>query len=218
MNALVYWLISALVCVVIAGWIGRRVKYLGPGGVEKDGWVLGILIDERQRFSLTHLQTVLWTLVFLSLVMAIFLARFLDGTPNDALSIRVPQEILTLIGISAGSAVVATAIKSPRSDEIRARAKAKILDASVTVKPHSHFSQVFMVEEGELTDKVVDVTKFQNFFLTLIAVGAYIALAFSVLGAAQEAPSGLPGFSQDLLWFIGISHTAYVGGKIPEKP
>lgn len=220
MNAVVYWVIAAFICVMVAGAIGRRVAYLAPDGSEKKGWALGLFIDDRQRFSLTHFQTVLWTLVFLSLLLGVFLARFFDGTPNDALAMKIPQEILTLAGIAGGSAVVSNAVKSPRSAGILAKAKAQLKSdkiKSADKVSYSHFSQIFMVEEGDLTDKVVDITKFQNFFLTTIAVVAYMALAFSVLGASTGAPEGLPGFSKDLLWYIGISHTAYVGGKIPEK-
>jgi len=178
-------------------------------GAERDGNWLGILIDERQRFSLTHFQVVLWTLVLLSLLAAIFLARLFGGTrPAALLDVEIPPEVLTLAGISGGSAVVATAIKSPRTTDIRA----KIAEG----KKPTHFSQVFMVEEGESIDKVIDVTRFQNFFLTIIAVGAYVVLAVSDL-AGTAVPTGYPGFNQDLLWLIGISHATYVGGKFPQK-
>lgn len=211
MNALSYWGITAFVCILFAGLIGRSVTYLSQNGEKKGSW-LGILIDERQRFSLTHFQTVLWTLVFLSLLIAIILARYVDvDTRNNALNIEIPPEVLTLAGITGGSAVLTTAVKSPRTEKIR-----KLMQEDESIH-YSHFSQIFMVEEGKLTDKVVDITKFQNFFLTLIAVIGYIVLAASVLGSSTGAPTGFPSFSQDLLWFIGISHTAYVGGKIPDK-
>lgn len=220
MSALVWWTIMAFLFILFAGLIGRKATYVGPDGTEKTGMWIGILVDERLRFSLTKLQMVLWTLVFLSLLSAVFLARLLDGDPSDALQITVPQEILILVGISASSAVLTTAVKSPRTDMIRNQAM-HLMSASpqasasgVIMGMPSHFSQVFLVEQGEAMDKVVDVTKFQNFFLTVIAVGAYVVMAASQL-AGTASPAGLPGFSQDLLWFIGISHAAYVGGKIP---
>lgn len=202
MSALVYWAITAVVLIVCAGLVGRQGKH--------KSWT-GILIDERERYSLTHLQIVLWALVMLSLLAAIFLARLIGGTsPGDALAIRIPSELLTLAGISSGSAVITTAIKSQpdRTAAIRAAMKKR--------GEAPHFSQVFMVEEGPSMDQVVDVTKFQNFFLTLIAVGAYVVMAASEL-AGTAVPSGFPGFTQDVLWLIGISHAAYVGGKFPEK-
>jgi hypothetical protein len=226
MNTLVWWAITGFLFLLLAGLIGRQATYVGSDGTEKKGLWIGILVDERLRFSLTKLQMVLWTLVFLSLLTAVFLVRLLDNDPSDALQITIPPEILALVGISAGSAVLTTAIKSPRTESIRYQA-VKLMEANMGVKPAagsaagsgivgmpSHLSQVFLVEQGDAMDKVVDVTKFQNFFLTLIAVGAYVVMAAGAL-AGTSSPAGLPGFSQDLLWLIGISHAAYVGGKIP---
>lgn len=223
MNTLFYWLITAGVLIVCAGLIGRKATFIGSDGQEHKGNWLGIFIDDRLRYSLTHFQIVLWALVWLSLFAAIFLAGLLDGNPADALSITIPPEILALAGISGGSAVLTTAIKAPRTDGIRRAtlSRAKALKNSKDSKDSrdfkgSHFAQIFLEEEGDAADKVIDVTKFQNFFLTLIAVGAYIALAVTALGV-PGVPEGLPGFNQDLLWLIGISHAAYVGGKFPEK-
>jgi hypothetical protein len=203
------WAIVALVLIPVAGLIGRNAKYIKEDGTEGDKNWLGILIDDRLRFSLTHLQVVLWTLVIISLLTAIFLARlFGEVCPGEALNIQIPAEILTLAGISGGSAVVATATKSTRTDKVRKKIKDD--------KKPTRFYQVFMVEEGENMDKVIDVTKFQNFFFTLIAVMAYIALVVSELSAVS-IPAGFPDFGKDILWLIGISHAAYVGGKFPEK-
>lgn len=214
MGVIAYWVISAAVLVVLAGLIGRRASFIGEDGQEHSGgnW-LGVLIDERLRFSLTHLQIVLWSLVLLSLLSAIFLTHLVAAAGGkmdmaEVLNIGIPAEILILAGISGGSAVLSTAVKSPRTPSIRAMARSRRLP--------TRFSQVFLVEEGEMTDKVIDVTKFQNFFLTWIAVIAYVALAATRLAEAT-LPLSFPGFSQDLLWLIGISHAAYVGGKFPAK-
>jgi hypothetical protein len=175
MNALVLWAITAAVLIVCAGRVGK---------VANGKWT-GILIDERDRYSLTHLQTVLWALMLLSLLAAIFLARLIAGlslhsplTPGDVLDIYIPSQILILAGISGGSAVLATAVKSQPDRTQRFR------DQQGDAKPR--FSQVFLVEEGANMDKAVDVMKFQNFFLTLIAVGAYVAMAASVLAGNTE--------------------------------
>ncbi len=208
MSAIVLWAFCAAALVVLAGLIGRRAKYVTEDREEIDGLWLGILIDDRQRFSLTHLQVVLWAIVFLSLLLAIFLTRLFWGAPGDALNITIPPEILGLAGISGGSAVIATAAKSTRTVAVRKIAR--------TGKRYSRFSQVFMEEDGPSADKVVDVTKFQNFFLTLIAVVAYVAMASSKL-AGPGVPDAFPGFKPGLLWLIGISHTTYIGGKLPPK-
>lgn len=199
MNAAVIWAMTGLILIVLAGVMGDHVTLKGP---------LGILIDERGRYSLTHLQVVLWSLVLISLVAAIFLARAFGGLPPaEWLNIEIPPEILILAGISGGSGIVSTAVKSSRSAAIRLAA---VFDAK------ARFSQVYMMEEGGMADQVIDVAKFQNFFLTFIAVGAYVAMAAAAL-TATPLPAGFPGFNESLLWLIGISHAAYVGDKFPQR-
>jgi hypothetical protein len=207
MTTIICWAIAALVFVTAAGLIGKKATYLNSDGKEVKGHWLGILIDDRFRFSMTHLQVVLWTIVLLSMLTAVFVARLLAGE-QDPLTITIPPELLALAGISAGSAVVATAAKSARSESVRKR--------MITDKHPTQFFQVFMVEDGEGADKVVDVTKFQNFFFTIIAVIAYIVLALKQF-VCTAVPGGLPTFSEGILWIIGISHASYVGGKLPPK-
>ncbi len=232
MNAVVYWVLAAAVLVVFAGLIGRHATYLDHEGNGRQGSWLGILIDDRLRFSLTQFQVVLWTLLLLSLLIGIILARWLSRSGEDPLSITIPVEILTLAGISGGSAVLATATKSTNTAEVRDRmlglhkppAELDGIRAAAEKKamleegePHAtRLIQLFMVEDGSAADKVIDVTKFQNFFFTLIAVLAYAGLAASYL-ASTPVPSGFPSFSQNLLWLIGISHATYLGGKFPKR-
>jgi hypothetical protein len=213
MSALVYWAITAVVIIVLAGIIGRRVVYIKEDGTEGTGNWLGIFVDERQRYSLTHTQLILWSVVIISLLFAVFMARLLGGpNPSDALKIIIPPEVLGLAGISGGTAVLSTTIKSSRTDAVR-RAS---INPETNKKNPTHFAQIFMVEEGANIDKVIDITRFQNFFLTFIAVIAYVVMAANTL-AQVAVPAGLPGLSQDLLWLVGISHAAYVGGKFSEK-
>ena len=44
----------------------------------------GILIDERGRYSLTHLQLCLWTIVILSLIAGVFFGRLVHGVTRAA--------------------------------------------------------------------------------------------------------------------------------------
>jgi hypothetical protein len=207
---LLWWLLTAAACLIIAGVIGSRVEYIDPNGALARGKWWGILVDDRLRFSLTHLQVVLWTLVLLSLYGAVLLSRALHGLPpSEWLDIAVPEQLLILAGISGGSAVVATAAKSTRTAQIRAM--------NLSSQKQTHFSQMFFVEEGAAADQVIDVTKFQGFFFTAIAVLVYIvASAFEL--AATSVPRGLPELTPGLVWLIGISQAAYVGGKFPQHP
>jgi len=233
---LVYWIVTGIFFLLVAGGVGFFVPYrpdsrpsrapvppaggqaaqppqapqpaaAGQASPPMRGDVLGILIDNRGRFSLTHFQVVLWSLVLLSLLAAVFIDRLLNGGLaglQTAMNITVPTSLLILAGISGGSAVIATAVKSAKFGKVDPNAPPQ-------------FRQIFMTEEGDNTDQTIDATKFQSFFFTLIAVAAYIALAASQLANAKTPLDSLPDIGQGVTWLIGISQAAYLGAKIPDK-
>src|SRR5689334_17791293 len=94
------WAISGAVLLLLALWIGLAANKR----------IDGILIDERGRYSLTHLQLFLWTITILSLLSGVFFGRLFHGAENP-IDITIPPEVLGLLGISLGSAVVATTTK-----------------------------------------------------------------------------------------------------------
>ena len=63
-----WWLVSLLALLIISWLIGRQT---GKG-------TLGILIDGRGRYSLTHFQIVLWTIVILSSVIGVLISNGFD--------------------------------------------------------------------------------------------------------------------------------------------
>ena len=78
---------------------------------------------------------------------------------------------------------------------------------------------MFLLEEGDYADEVVDVTKFQNFGFTIVLVVAYVAMAIHTIVDAKTAAkvTELPSFSGTFLVLLGISYAGYVGGKIPPQ-
>src|SRR6202023_2960802 len=110
---LVSWGISAAVLVVLALAIGW---FTGKKGQRH---AFAVLIDFRGRYSLTHFQIVLWTLVILSLVSGVFFGRLVHNVPNP-LGFKVPANVLGLLGISFASAVTATSVKVAK-DQTRLR-------------------------------------------------------------------------------------------------
>jgi hypothetical protein len=202
----VEWAVSGAVLVIFAALIGRATGY----------GLVGVLIDGRGRYSLSRLQLVMWTLLVLSTLLGLFFSSGYSKAGIDA-AFKIPQNLLVLMGISVGSATVAGAVKSSK-DLTGNVQKAGILPptaalargaANVVVRPH--FSQMFLEEEGSQIDKVVDVSKFQNFFFTLALAVTYLALV------ASSNPHGYPTFSNEVLWLLGLSHAGYVGGKLPTK-
>jgi hypothetical protein len=196
----VWWLVSLVALLLLAGWIGRRTE-TGQG-------ILGILIDGRGRYSLTHFQIVLWTMVILSSVLGVLVSQGFD-TKN----FQIPIQLLGLMGISAGSAVLATGVKAskdtgPQAKKI-ARAGTFTLSDGTTEEITPCFAQIWLEEEGNQADKVVSITKYQNFIFTLVILCVYVTMAWK---------SGkLPALPDNVVWLIGISHAGYVGGKIPNQ-
>jgi hypothetical protein len=200
---LIAWGASALVMVALAFALSLTMK---PPRAP-----FGVLVDGRGRYSLTHFQLVVWTIVVLSLVSGIFFGRWIDGV-SDPLGFTIPGDVLGLLGISAGSAVTAVAVKAGK-DKTDARAR---VAASGSADP-PQLAQIFLLEEGAYADKVVDVTKFQNFVITIVLVVAYVALAIHeiVHERSARAVTALPTLSGSFLVLLGISHGAYLTAKIP---
>jgi hypothetical protein len=196
------WAVSAGVLLALAALLGRLMV---PAR-----FPLGLLIDQRGRYSLSSFQLVMWSLIVLSLLSGVFWGRLIDGVVNP-LSFSVPANVLGLLGISAGSAASATAVKASkdatRSESIAASASQDM----------PRFSQVFLQEEGGSADKVVDVSKYQNFVITIVLAIAYVALACQAIDHAGTGArlTSLPDFSSTFLVLLGISHGAYVAGKLP---
>ena len=203
-TALAAWGISAAVMLLLAAWLGAAIRR----------GFFGILIDDRGRYSLSRLQLVLWTLVALSLIAGVFITRLLDGSPENALEFTIPGELLAVLGISAGSTVTSTVIKTNENNENPRKVAAS--DASDPPR----FSQVFLIEEGTAADAYIDVAKFQNFWFTLILVVAYVAIAVGGILAVDSADElgALPSFPEGFLILLGISHAAYLSGKLPTPP
>jgi hypothetical protein len=193
------WILFAVMLIMLGIGIGLLAK-LG---------IAGLLIDRRGRYSLTHLQIVLWTIIILSSLIAVFVA-----TNFDPSSLRLSSQLLGLMGISAGSAVLSTAVKDNKDTSGKAIARAgmqvrNIANPTTTITIKPHFSQIWLEEEGDTADQVISITKYQNFIFTLVVIAFYIVAAWRL--------GGLPELPESIVWLIGISHAGYVGGKIPDK-
>jgi hypothetical protein len=233
------WAVSAVVLIMIAIGLGWRV-HLPPGDRWPKPWWLGVLVDARGRFSLNRLQLVLWTIVVVSLVSGVFFGRLIEGVA-EPLEFTIPGRVLGLLGISVGSAVTVGAIKATRATKVATtaappaadgaaapaavgtapavpRAETKLATYEAT-KRAPFLAQVFMLEEGEYADDVVDVTKFQGFGVTIVLIVAYVAMAINAIAEAKSAGSvtALPDLKGTFLILLGISYGGYAGGKLPEQ-
>jgi hypothetical protein len=170
------------------------------------------LIDGRGRYSLTHLQLVAWTIVILSLVCGICLGRWFGGV-DDPLGFSMPSQVLGLLGVAGGSAVIAGGVKSTKDTTVPEQV------AASTDVDKPRLAQIFLAEEGAFADKVIDVAKFQGFIVTAVLIIAYVALAIQTIDDAGsiDKVTALPDFSATFLTLLGISQGTYVLGKIPGR-
>lgn len=200
-STFVAWAISAAALVLLAVILGRWCTQAKS--------ILGILVDNRGRMSLTHLQLTLWTLLILSLIVGVFVGH------GWSLDFDIPNQVLGLMGITVGSTVAATITKSAKDND--PTASARIAVPAVGEKPK--LAQVIWVEEGALADEVIDITKFQNFAFTVVLVVAYTALAIHAIRFSPHhaALTTLPDLPSQFLTLLGISHAGYIAGKLPNQ-
>jgi hypothetical protein len=202
------------------GWATGAAVLLAAGvaaGLVVNRRPAGILIDGRGSYSLSRLQLALWTLTVASLVVGVTVGR-LATRGTSPLEFSMPAELLGLLGLSVGTTVVASAVKSHKSS----RRPAFVAATPRGTRPQ--FRSIVLVEEGPDAEKTIDLTKLQSLVLTLILVAAYVALAvhtFAGWGAsAVTTPAditSLPGISPTFLTLLGISHVGYLGGKLPDR-
>jgi hypothetical protein len=215
------WGLFAVIFIVILAFAGK---------VTKNGLV-GALIDNRNRYSLNRFQLLMWTVLIFSAFLAFFFAGGLDIP-------IICANLLGLLGISVASATTAGAVKSSKDLQFAAAdAQRKKLNAyadSLQGKGSSHdqiaavraaavppvpnvppakkprLIQMILEEEGQNADQEVNVTKFQNLILTLVAGVAFVAMVVD----QKTLDLVLPG---QFLWLIGISHSGYVAAKVPNR-
>ena len=201
-SVFVAWAVSAIVVVAVAAALGRS---LGRG-------ILGIAIDTRGRYSLSQLQLAVWSVGVIPLIAGVFVGRLLDD-PATAFDFDIPGELLAVLGISIGSGVGALVIKNDKND----RRPDAVAATDANARPR--FRQVFLIEEGDHADRLIDIAKFQNFWFTALAVAGYVALAIAELADLDDVSEleSLPNFDPGLVALIGISHAGYLAAKLPDR-
>jgi hypothetical protein len=214
------------------------------GGIAK-GRIDGVLIDERNKVSLSRLQTALWSVVVIGSIIAFSLIRFKAGVP-DPLNVPVPEELLIAIGVTT-TALVGTPIihsvkqqpeKRPNGDQAtltgrrlglvgqpRMRGLIVVNEAPATA------SWIDMLRGEEAGDAAaLDIGKIQMFWFTGLLVAAYAVMVGGQLppdGATTaivaEKLDGLPALSASFIALLAISNGTYLANKAaphtaPEEP
>lgn len=211
--------------------LALNVVIVGIIGAATTGFAYGILLDNRNRVSLSRFQAILWTLLVFSAVVTAAAINIKAGREN-ALDFSIPGQLLAAMGISAISAVAGPAILSTKTNKSPDQAAVvqtaqKLGIAPQDVKPAG---QLFARQDaadamladmfrGEEVDDAAtaDISKIQQFIVTMLLVAVYGAAVFATFSHAASV-EGLPSLSDNFVWLFGISHAGYLTSKAVSPP
>lgn len=264
------WFTAGLILALIAAavWIAKSTNTADPAATSLQyQWVVvaailiafcalsgylingrfdGILIDDRNRVSLSRLQWVTWFIVLLG-------GYFTEAVWNMAHGQAYPlmqQDLFILLGIASGSAVTSNVIvdskkatngqsgtdqstsgQPPSQPQQGQPDQIGSIDRNATIDEAS-WADLFMGEEVANRD-VVDISRLQKLVITILLVITYVKLLWDALekvGVVQPDPTlseaakkaflasfNMPSVNNTFLWLLGISHAAYLAYKATPK-
>lgn len=186
-------------------------------GRATNGYWLGVLIDNRNRVSLSKLQAVVWTvLVFAAFATAASMRMHLSDI-GSGLAIDIPSNLLAAMGISATSLVATPAILTMKT--------ASPTSADAHKRPIDEAARLLDLFRGDddTNYNSPDLGKIQHALITLLVVSFYAVLIGQWLTSQQGttafpgpiAPgrTALPDFENHVAWLLGISSAGYLGYK-----
>jgi hypothetical protein len=200
------------------------------------GRLSGLLIDNRNKWSLSRLQMILWIVVILSgyFTAALFNIVYYAKT-GSPLSIKIPGQLWLLMGISTTSLIGSPLILSNKKEKEPEKKekiktfnnlalqkgidKEKIKDkvdsvGQVVVNADIKDAGISDLFKGEETGNAayLDLGKIQMFFFTIILIIVYSALLFSKFAAGNGIYS-FPELDSGMIALLGISHGGYLINK-----
>lgn len=180
---------------------------------------LGLLVDQRNRVSMSRAQLAIWSLLIISAVITegtlnVFLWH--PGPVGDPgpLDLQIPASVWGLLGLSGASAIGAPLILIGKGGD------------AVAKKPKNTQTLLDAVHSDDAASAdCLDLSKLQNLFLTLAVVLVYaIAIGKSIAEAGTADQSGalalarFPDLGAGFVALLGVSHATYLGYKgIPQK-
>ena len=219
----VQWAISAALLVVFCAFIGVAIS----------GRPAGLIIDNRNRVSLSKLQAAAWSVIVLSALATAVFSRIRLGS-DQPVNIDLPGQLLAVMGISATSLVAAPVILSLKGGETPAAGQevataAKLGDdpdslssvGKVYARANASDAQWLDLFRGEEVSNAAspDLSKLQQFLITVVVLIAYGASLWALFSGKPPAdsphdwPKSLPSFSDNMAWLVGISHAGYLAYK-----
>ncbi|WP_397453365.1 hypothetical protein [Pseudomonas sp. NA-150] len=217
------WAVTALALVLFCAGIGYGIN----------GHYYGLLIDNRNRVSLSKLQASAWTVLVLSALLAAAMAR-VKLNAQSPIDIDIPPALLAVMGISATSLVATPIILSAKDDGTAPGTKAeqtaeKLGDTHNLASSgrvyarsdpdHARWLDIFRGDEvGNAASP--DLSKLQQFLITAVTLIIYASALWHLFDTPPDSAKSidcylntLPVFSAHMAWLIGISHAGYLTYK-----
>ncbi len=239
------WHTSSLVIIIIAitlvglllpaesrfwAWmatVGLLIAFSVVMGHGITGLWYGILIDERNKVSLSRLQLMLWLFVVLSGFITAVLSN-LAAEQVAPMAITVPRALWILMGISVTSLLGSALIKGSKSRHIADKEEVKYtftllanqgIDIGTLLTRGqivantdfqcARWADLFMGEETGNAGHL-DLAKVQLFYFTLILILAYTLTLSSVFTSDITRIDTLPTLNTDIVILMAISHAGYL--------
>lgn len=193
-----------LAWLVVLALFGGLAVVVGHG---LTGLARGVLVDERNKLSLSRLQLLLWTIVVLSAYLSAALANVGLGAP-EPLSIAVPEPLWLAMGLSTSSLVASPLVLN--------RAKGNAV-AQNEAPEESSWTDLVRSEERGLTG-VVDLGRLQLLLVTVVLVLAYAVVVAHALADDSRVIATLPRIDDAFVIMLGISHAGYLAKKTVPRP
>lgn len=169
------------------------------------GFRRGILIDEANRISLSRFQLTVWTIVILSALLTAAFGNlfrgFTQGECKGPLDIEISRNVWALLTMSVTTAVAALLI----NQQNRLRKRPQVTNQAAT---GASWGDLFVATEG--TGRVVDITRVQHFYFTVVLVICYTALLQRLFDPPGAYICKFPELTPGMLTLLGISHAGYV--------
>ena len=193
------------------------------------GLATAVLIDDRNVMSLSRIQMLIWTLLFLSgfIVAALINMHAASTAADPTAAITIPPNLVILMGISTTSLVASPLILSTKKDQTPAPSELQAMQlelnqqtgvsndgkvATNTSPSDARWSDLFTGEEvGNAAN--VDLSRVQMFFFTVIVAAVYAVMLGHQLLLLKATFTSFPDLDPTLLSLIAISHGGYLTAK-----
>ncbi|WP_157219388.1 hypothetical protein [Flavisphingomonas formosensis] len=209
------WLITLATILLLVGTIGDAIN----------GRWHGIIIDGRNRVSLSKFQATAWTVLVASALATYTAVRAATPglpAPSGPLDFTLPPELLIAMGISAASLVATPAVLSLKTGDGSVMVgsgdgfgidRADGLVAARSTAKRAGWLDMFRGDETGNAG-AVDLSKVQQFLISIVLIAVYGAMiADHLFTGGAEMLKTLPTLDENMVWLLGISHAAYIGYK-----